>query len=47
MSDTLYHLQQAHINRLLDAYRALMQQHSLDAIALYSGHAAPHYGDDQ
>lgn len=47
MSETLNRLQQAHINQLLDTYRTLMQQHGLDAIALYSGHAAPHYGDDQ
>lgn len=47
MSETLHRLQQAHIDGLLGAYRTLMQQHGLDAIALYSGHALPHYGDDQ
>ncbi|MDN6296474.1 MAG: Xaa-Pro dipeptidase [Halomonas sp.] len=47
MSETLHRLQQAHIHQLLGAYRTLMQQHGLDAIALYSGHALPHYGDDQ
>ncbi|GAA3907914.1 Xaa-Pro dipeptidase [Halomonas cibimaris] len=47
MAQTLDRLQQDHIQRLLAAYRTLMQQHGLDAIALYSGHALPHYGDDQ
>lgn len=47
MADTLDRLQKDHIQRLLTAYRELMHKHGLDAIALYSGHALPHYGDDQ
>ncbi|WP_075881115.1 Xaa-Pro dipeptidase [Vreelandella massiliensis] len=47
MSETLFRQQKAHLDTLLSAYRSLMAQYDYDAIALYSGHATPHYGDDQ
>ncbi|MGM0521833.1 MAG: Xaa-Pro dipeptidase [Pseudomonadota bacterium] len=47
MSETLHRQHKAHLDNLLNAYRSLMAQHDYDSIALYSGHAAPHYGDDQ
>ena len=47
MSDQLHLQQKEHLANLINAYRSLMRQFNLDAIAIYSGHPTAHYGDDQ
>ncbi|XKF16512.1 Xaa-Pro dipeptidase [Halomonas sp. BLK-85] len=46
-TEALQRQQEAHIHQLLVAYRSLMSQFNLDAIAIYSGHPSAHYADDQ
>ncbi|SES19630.1 Xaa-Pro dipeptidase [Vreelandella subterranea] len=47
MSKQLYHLQQEHLSRLQRDYAALLEEHRLDCLAIYSGHANAFFGDDQ
>ncbi|MGM0825761.1 MAG: Xaa-Pro dipeptidase [Pseudomonadota bacterium] len=47
MSTQLYHLQQEHLSRLQRDYAALLEEHRLDCLAIYSGHANAFFGDDQ
>lgn len=47
MSTQLYHLQQEHLSRLQRDYAALLEEHRLDCLAIYSGHTNAFFGDDQ
>ena len=47
MLESLHQQQSNHLQHLLNAYRSLMSQFNLDAIAIYSGHPSAHYADDQ
>ena len=44
---SLADLQRRHIHDLQKAYEEIMAGFSVEAIAIYSGHAVPHFGDDQ
>ena len=44
---SLAELQRRHIHDLQKAYEEIMEGFSVEAIAIYSGHAVPHFGDDQ
>lgn len=47
MSASLFNLQREHLAHLQQAYADLLTNHSLDSLAIYSGHASAHFGDDQ
>ena len=48
LSDTsLADLQRRHIRDLQKAYEDVMASFGVEAVAIYSGHAVPHFGDDQ
>ncbi|MGM0542623.1 MAG: Xaa-Pro dipeptidase [Pseudomonadota bacterium] len=47
MSTQLHQLQQEHLSRLQRDYAALLEEHQLDCLAIYSGHANAFFGDDQ
>ncbi|MFN2410033.1 MAG: Xaa-Pro dipeptidase [Halomonas sp.] len=47
MSSQLYRLQQEHLTRLQRDYTALLDEHQLDSLAIYSGHANAYFADDQ
>ncbi len=47
MSSTLFNLQREHLAHLQRAYSDILTQHELDSLTIYSGHASPHFGDDQ
>ncbi|MDG4869219.1 hypothetical protein P8631_14590, partial [Guyparkeria sp. 1SP6A2] len=46
MSASLNALQREHIAHLCQAYSQLLEQHRLDCLAIYSGHARYHFADD-
>lgn len=46
MSTTLFNLQLEHITHLQKAYADILARHGLDSLAIYSGHAIPHFADD-
>ncbi|SNY95806.1 Xaa-Pro dipeptidase [Halomonas sp. hl-4] len=47
MSTQLYRLQQEHLIHLQRDYAALLEEHHLDSLAIYSGHANAYFADDQ
>lgn len=47
MSTALFNLQRDHLANLQRAYSDILAKHELDSVAIYSGHASPHFGDDQ
>ncbi|UYO74694.1 Xaa-Pro dipeptidase [Halomonas qinghailakensis] len=47
MSASLFNLQRDHLTHLQQTYTDLLASHRLDSVAIYSGHANPHFGDDQ
>ncbi|WAM50006.1 Xaa-Pro dipeptidase [Vreelandella venusta] len=47
MSASLFNLQREHLAHLQQAYADLLTRHGLDSLAIYSGHASAHFGDDQ
>ncbi|RDB43316.1 Xaa-Pro dipeptidase [Halomonas sp. DQ26W] len=47
MTGPLAELQHLHLDRLERHYAEVLSGLGLDGVALYSGHPAPHYGDDQ
>src|SRR5690554_979275 len=46
-STLLAELQRRHIRDLQKAYEDVMAGFAVEAVAIYSGHALPHFGDDQ
>lgn len=46
-STSLADLQRRHIHDLQKAYEDVMADFAVEAVAIYSGHATPHFGDDQ
>lgn len=47
MTASLDILQKQHLDSLARDYAGVLQRHSLDGVLLYSGHAHPHFADDQ
>lgn len=47
MSTTLFNLQRDHLTHLQSAYTDILAEHEFDSLAIYSGHANPHFADDQ
>ncbi|WP_249975396.1 Xaa-Pro dipeptidase [Vreelandella olivaria] len=47
MSTTLFNLQREHLAHLQRAYSDILTDHGFDSLAIYSGHALPHFADDQ
>ncbi|SDN86689.1 Xaa-Pro dipeptidase [Vreelandella arcis] len=47
MSTRLFALQQEHLTHLQRDYTVLLEEHRLDSLAIYSGHANAYFADDQ